>query len=520
MKKKICLFAYLLINSMVIYGQEKKANIVTSNISDIILEGKIVDSILIKKPDEKKLITIKISKYPFTPLYTSRATHLLYEIETTYNKAFKIVIPTTSERLYMSIVYSSSMGKSWSSQDNTYMLNKGDHISCRLSDEYFEFSGKGSEKLNCQSELYKLKYTPTDEDLDLVTNKQLDRYADITFKKRDSIFNLQKKIIEKYRPILGIDLSETFFANCYGLKYWAWLSKARFMETDSPYGNEYKAFIESSAYKKFNIDSFDKLEDRNIEASYIFAEFLFYKILVDQVISYNNDKLRINSNEYLQHVFKSIQKKSASIIKDKLIALFVMNYRKSIYLNNYLDKAILLVQSPLYKEILLDIKTQDLVGSPFFAFELENTSGEIVKLTNFNSMVVFVDLWFTGCGPCAGLKKAMQPIYEKYKTNPKIAFISISSDKDKQMWLRSVGSGVYTDPSSINLYTGGMGLNHPLYKYHNIVGAPNIYLLKDGKIYSSPLPRPKFIKGEDQFQEENTKKLISLIEKAITSTSK
>lgn len=517
MKKYLLLYVVLIIfkNS---YGQQKTI----INPTDIIIEGRIVDSIMAKKPDEKRKITIAISKYPFTGIRLRQVKNEVFEMEVNYNERFKIIIPATSERFYMHILYTTGYRESWSPfMDNIYMLERGDKIFCKLSDDWFEFSGKGSDKLNCQSKIYKINHVATPFENNLLSTRQEEKYMKYVERKRDSIFLLQKLIVDQYKNILGPSISETMLATCYGLKYFTWLRTLEIgMRTDNhSYYSYYKGLTGTEVYKNINLDFINKMDFKNLDASYIYADFIFYKIKIDQILKFNNDKSKtMHSEEYPNAIFQTILTDFSGLIRDKLLALFMLNYQRSDYLNNYLDRAIQTIESPFYKDILLEIKDQNLSGSPFYAFDLENTEGKRVKITDFDNKVLFIDFWFTGCTACAILREAMKPILEKYKNNKLISFISINTDTNKNRWLNSVKSGKYTDPEGINLFTDGLGDGHPLMKHYNMAGGPYIYLLKNGKIYTSPLPRPTLDSDGKQTIEGNTGKVINLIEQALKTT--
>lgn len=105
--------------------------------------------------------------------------------------------------------------------------------------------------------------------------------------------------------------------------------------------------------------------------------------------------------------------------------------------------------------------------------------------------VVILDFWFTGCGGCAYLNKQMTPVYEYYKNNPEIVFVTIAIDKDMEMWKKiGLGSGLYTHEGSVNLYTNGLGREHPIIDYYGITGFPTMIIIdKEGRVITRNPPR-------------------------------
>ncbi len=66
-------------------------------------------------------------------------------------------------------------------------------------------------------------------------------------------------------------------------------------------------------------------------------------------------------------------------------------------------------------------------------FTISGLNGEKLKLATLKGKVVVLDFWATWCGPC----RQQQPLYEevknKYKDNPRVAFLNISTDENKDL---------------------------------------------------------------------------------------
>ena len=78
-------------------------------------------------------------------------------------------------------------------------------------------------------------------------------------------------------------------------------------------------------------------------------------------------------------------------------------------------------------------------GKPAIDFELTDTDGNLINLSDFKGKVIYVDLWATWCGPC--LKEA--PFYEELATkynSDEIVFLPISTDKNSEVWLKYLES--------------------------------------------------------------------------------
>lgn len=111
-------------------------------------------------------------------------------------------------------------------------------------------------------------------------------------------------------------------------------------------------------------------------------------------------------------------------------------------------------------------------------YTLINLEGTKINLSDFDNKIVLIDFWFTGCGGCQSLyKNVLSTVEERYKHNPNIVFISISIDYSFQKWANSVKEGNYTSMNAVNLYTEGLGLNHPIVKDNRIWAYPTLLLL-------------------------------------------
>jgi len=125
-------------------------------------------------------------------------------------------------------------------------------------------------------------------------------------------------------------------------------------------------------------------------------------------------------------------------------------------------------------------------GSKIVDFRLEDSAGRNVDLTKFKGKVVMVDSWFTGCGSCIKLNKKMnEEVYPFFSNDTNVVFISVNADRDKTVWLNSLRGGRYTSPHNTNLFTGGLGFDHPFLKYYEFDRGDIIIVIgKDGLLYA------------------------------------
>lgn len=87
------------------------------------------------------------------------------------------------------------------------------------------------------------------------------------------------------------------------------------------------------------------------------------------------------------------------------------------------------------KASVVDLKAGDAIR---FDPKIISPEGKTCKLSDLKGKVTYIDFWATWCGPCCKQIPFMEKLVAKMKDNKEIAFISISSDSDKDAWLKKI----------------------------------------------------------------------------------
>lgn len=126
------------------------------------------------------------------------------------------------------------------------------------------------------------------------------------------------------------------------------------------------------------------------------------------------------------------------------------------------------------------------------AFELKDTTGQVVKLEEFAGKLLVIDFWFTGCKGCVHVAKGLHgSIMPEFSADSSVVFISVCLDINFLQWKKSLKTDLYSSKEQINLFTMGMGTAHPLFKCYGYSGCPQLLLIdKKGKLIDDFPPMP------------------------------
>ena len=116
-------------------------------------------------------------------------------------------------------------------------------------------------------------------------------------------------------------------------------------------------------------------------------------------------------------------------------------------------------------------------------FQLTDVAGNQFNNENSIGKIVVFDFWFTGCSGCIQMAPVLQSVENQFANDTNVIFASVSIDKDKYLWRKSVEKAKYTSGTGLQLYTGGEGANHPIIKQLMVESYPTLMLVdQDGYI--------------------------------------
>jgi len=83
-------------------------------------------------------------------------------------------------------------------------------------------------------------------------------------------------------------------------------------------------------------------------------------------------------------------------------------------------------------------------------FTVSNTSGKSIRTQDLKGKVVFINFLASWCPPCRAEFPSVQKLYEKYKDNPAIEFLTINLDDDANAGKNFLDKNKYTIPFLIS----------------------------------------------------------------------
>lgn len=385
------------------------------------------------------------------------------------------------------------------------LINPGDSIDFvyDYKTKKISFSGKGSEKFNWYRTMELNDVRLRDSLPKFIFDKQPVQWiGNENFRLNYHLTNLQlikRRIDDTTYNILKADLIAQNRFYIYDLMR-AW-----------DFGIGYQRPQLDSVYKK---DFYDKPIDTTssslLAKSGCYAIYIVNKLHTD----YTYREFHHLPNE--KDVYHIIKGNYGADLRDKiLLTLLFKKYAFQELSDTLLNDAILTIENKQYVEVLKNLQSKIGKGQRVAGLTFNDRYGNKFDLKNHKNKVILVDMWFTGCAGCIAVSKALPNVEDAFKDNPNVAFVSLSIDKNKPVWLRSINPDInhpgihYTTARSIYLYTNGTGKNNEFIKRYNATsGYPRLILIgKKGEIYSFNPPRPDASGGSE--------KLILLIKKAL-----
>lgn len=162
-------------------------------------------------------------------------------------------------------------------------------------------------------------------------------------------------------------------------------------------------------------------------------------------------------------------------LRDEVIAFYLLDNfnRMGEQLPQIIQSSLAMVESPWITQRLQAME-ETRKGS-FMGEGMQDQNGQALDFSQFKGKSVLIHYWISGCKFCIdNYKNVMRELSEKYANDPDIVILTVNGDKSPENWKKSLATGQYASPSSLNLWVPqGTGL----LKTYNISSFPQKMLI-------------------------------------------
>lgn len=389
-----------------------------------------------------------------------------------------------------------------------FLIQDGDSLRIKITGDSLNVSGRGSDRLNLQLGIGRIASNARYNGADTGgADADIEKFIDV----RSKVAAEQLKFLKKHKNSISPKTYDLMYFDIIGFRNLTIVSKINSMIVGNPDIGKERDRLNIEAYHLLTDGYLNYHEPYTDEwhMSPYFMDYLFFRevllMKVTKLIDLVPAKRMMNGHE----LFQRLSEKFTGSIKERLLlmgaAYLIGNEIES---DDYLYSASEYITTQPYRHLVLSLSSNRRVGKAAYNFSLPDSSGNLVRLTDFRGKAVVIDFWFTGCIPCRNLKEMMEPIVQSYDKD-EVVFVTISIDKSADVWKeQGIKSGLYTHKGGVDLFTNGQGWNTSVVKYYNLTGLPSLLIIdKKGKLVSASPPRPN--------SNENTDKLKLLIDLAI-----
>jgi thiol-disulfide isomerase/thioredoxin len=383
------------------------------------------------------------------------------------------------------------------------LVEGGDNIMVKFLEEGVSFYGKDKTKFELQNKLYDMIRIPITHfgaiDSSYIS-QSFSRFDSVTTNKVELLDSYKSEINHDIYEILKLDIQTEDQAYRLQLLY----NFCVFNDDSVSYSN-IKNYYNGHRlnFTSYNYPLFIKMKSSQ------YIHYLLQSEIDKQYFSSNSKSPRVEIQ--FDNLFNSVVNNYTGPVRDRLLLTLVtcwISSRKNT--DFYMDKAVRMVRENYSRKILNQNGKIYGRGAKAYNFNLQDTTGKMVSLSELRGRIVILDFYFTGCTGCVSLAHGMEPVAKLYKNNPEVIFVSINVDQTLGMFKKAVISGKYTHDGYVNLWTNGQGVDHELIKYYKMTGFPVLMVIdRNGNVINGSPPFPS-TKNPDQ-----TKEFVNIIDKEL-----
>jgi thiol-disulfide isomerase/thioredoxin len=389
------------------------------------------------------------------------------------NERFSFDLSTYHIPIYVNIELPNITGVDKAKKDlfsyrTNFLVKPNDQVELTVEQNDLFFTGKSANAYNIQYGLSKMVFK----------ERQKDAYIDFTdvtkikdiFKSADAA----QKVVLQYLD-----------------------DKKGFLD-DLTYHTIKYNFILETGIEKYFILNFKKIKASDagvppigeINIDSIYAAGLYTPNLIPQFVE---AKFKYDSCTYFKRPYKRamthtyFKNKFSGKLRDYLLVYPIVENLKTDSLAKYTKLALSEVEDERLKAKLIELTSGLMEGQMIEDVSFHDAKGNLHHLSEYRGKVILLDFWFTGCMGCKEITPYLNKVAATFE-NEKVVFLSISIDKNTDLWKRSIKEGSYSFANSTKLITSNQGQDHPAIKRFKIIGYPTLIILdKEGRLVRSPV---------------------------------
>lgn len=385
-----------------------------------------------------------------------------------------------------------------------FIIAPNDSVVIEVRPNTLAFSGHGAAKWEC---LYRIDSTfegivdrRNANSKPINKAKLIDQDIRATFSDihlGDSLFRIKMQVLDLYRNKIDPSIRELMVTNLYSERKVGLLAGVNISKIWCyKYPDSLRRVKIVYEYFKKHIAA-DTLTTsyRSKTVSSSFVRYIVLSTLMDEELRSKRSDGGVDKRAVYRRLMN--QYKTAPLpFREKLQTAFLMTTAKDHEpMVAEMEHLAASLSSDHYRQIMADLAEKLRQGRPAYAFSLPDSTGRIYTLADFKGKVLLIDFWFTGCTFCKVLNKSLRPVYEKYKDNDQVAFVSVNIDRERETWIKSLAPVYgYIDPVSVNLYAQGDkdNMNTEIMDYYfGSAGCPQLVLIdQEGKVVTTKAKVP------------------------------
>lgn len=148
-------------------------------------------------------------------------------------------------------------------------------------------------------------------------------------------------------------------------------------------------------------------------------------------------------------------------------------------------------------------------GQPFPIFNAIKLDGTPFLLSELKGKVIYVDFWYSKCGPCRKeIRESAPTLHDKFSQQSDVVFLYINVDTKPELWREAVDQD---KARSIHIHLVG-AMENPLLEKMLVNSFPRYMIIdKEGAIYSAKAARPSNLQSVEMIEQALSKSIYQNI---------